>query len=80
MNVSEIRKMTQLSMEELDQMEAAILEQLAGDEDANDLAELGDQMTTILGAKRIILHANSEGISIQESLRHFIKSVRDIIN
>ncbi len=78
MNVSKIRKMTQLSMEELDQMEAAILEQLAGD--ANDLAELGDQMTTILGAKRIILHANSEGISIQESLRHFIKGVRDIIN
>ncbi|MDE0871647.1 MAG: hypothetical protein OSA37_07005 [Flavobacteriales bacterium] len=80
MNVSQIRKMIQLSMEELDQMEAAILEQLAEDDEANDLAELGDQMTTILGAKRIILHANSEGISIQESLRHFIKGVRDIIN
>ena len=72
--------MIQLSIEELDQREAAIMGQLDGDDEANDLAELGDQMTNILGAKRIILHANSEGISIQESLRHFIKGVRDIIH
>jgi hypothetical protein len=49
------------------------------DDEANDVAELGDRLTNILGAKRILAQAEQEGIEPKEALRNFFKDVRNII-
>jgi hypothetical protein len=49
------------------------------DDEANDVAELGDRLTNILGAKRILEQAQNEGIEPKVAMRNFFKDVRNII-
>ena len=79
MNVARIRELVNNhSLEELDQLEQELMAKM--DDDANDLEELGGELTDILGARQILVRVNEEGISTALALRDFMKSVRDIIN
>lgn len=79
MNVARIRDLVNNhSLEDLDQLEQELMAKM--DDDANDLEELGGELTDILGARQILVRVNEEGISIALALRDFMKSVRDIIN
>ena len=49
------------------------------DDDANDVAELGDRLTNILGAKRVLEEAEKQDIEPKVALRTFFKDVRNII-
>jgi hypothetical protein len=49
------------------------------DDDANDVAELGDRLTNILGAKRVLEEAEKQGVEPKVALRTFFKDVRNII-
>lgn len=78
MNASEIRKLiASHDMASLDRLEQEIYTSM--DDDANDVAELGDRLTNILGAKRVLEEAQKEGVEPKVALRTFFKDVRNII-
>lgn len=78
MNAAEIRKLIgEYDMAGLEQLEAEVYN--AMDEESNDVAELGDRLTNILGAKRVLEQAEKDGIEPKEALRTFFKDVRNII-
>ncbi len=78
MNASEIRKLlAENSLEDLDRLEQEVYASM--DDSANDVAELGDRLTNILGAKRVLEEAEKQGVEPKVALRTFFKDVRDII-
>jgi hypothetical protein len=78
MNAAAIRKLIgEYDMAGLEQLEAEVYN--AMDEESNDVAELGDRLTNILGAKRVLEQAEKDGIEPKEALRTFFKDVRNII-
>lgn len=78
MNAAAIRKLiAEYDLAGLDILEAEVYN--AMDEESNDVAELGDQLTNILGAKRVLEQAAKEGTEPKEALRTFFKDVRNII-
>lgn len=79
MNVGNIRKLVNAhDLASLDRLEDELMAKM--DDDANDLEELGGELTDILGARQILTRVRDEGIPVQQALREFTKSVRDIIN
>lgn len=78
MNAAEIRKLiAEHDMAALDKLEQEIYASM--DDDANDVAELGDRLTNILGAKRVLEEAEKQGVEPKVALRTFFKDVRNII-
>ena len=78
MNAAEIRKLiAEHDMGALDRLEQEVYASM--DDDANDVAELGDRLTNILGAKRVLEEAEKQGIEPKVALRTFFKDVRNII-
>ena len=78
MNAAEIRKLiAEHDMAALDRLEQEVYASM--DDDANDVAELGDRLTNILGAKRVIEEAEKQGVEPKVALRTFFKDVRNII-
>ncbi len=78
MNAGAIRKLiAEYDVAGLDALEQEVYASM--DDEANDVAELGDRLTNILGAKRILAQAEQEGIEPKEALRTFFKDVRNII-
>ena len=78
MNASEIRKLiAENDMAALDKLEQEVYASM--DDDANDVAELGDRLTNILGAKRVLEEAEKQGVEPKVALRTFFKDVRNII-
>ena len=78
MNAAEIRKLiAEHDMDALDKLEQKVYASM--DDDANDVAELGDRLTNILGAKRVLGEAKKQGIEPKVALRTFFKDVRNII-
>ena len=79
MNVARIRELVgRYDIDGLHQLEAELMEKM--DDDANDLEELGGELTDILGARQILERVREEGIDQKLALREFIKNVRDTIN
>jgi hypothetical protein len=79
MNVAQIRTLVNsCDLARLDELEAELMAKM--DDDANDLEVLGGELTDILGARQILQRVQNEGVSKAESLRDFMRSVRDIIN
>lgn len=78
MNAAEIRKLiAEHDRTALDKLEQEVYASM--DDDANDVAELGDRLTNILGAKRVLEEAEKQGIEPKVALRTFFKDVRNII-
>ena len=78
MNAAEIRKLiAEHDMAALDKLEQEVYASM--DDDANDVAELGDRLTNILGAKRVLEEAEKQGVQPKVALRTFFKDVRNII-
>ena len=78
MNAAEIRKLiAEHDMTGLDRLEQEVYASM--DDDANDVAELGDRLTNILGAKRVLEEAEKQGVEPKVALRTFFKDVRNII-
>ena len=78
MNAAEIRKLiAEYDMPALDKLEQEVYASM--DDDANDVAELGDRLTNILGAKRVLEEAEKQGVQPKVALRTFFKDVRNII-
>ena len=78
MNAAEIRKLiAEHDMAALDRLEQEVYASM--DDDANDVAELGDRLTNILGAKRVLEEAQKQGVEPKVALRTFFKDVRNII-
>ncbi|MDG1674745.1 MAG: hypothetical protein P8H88_04795 [Flavobacteriales bacterium] len=78
MNAAEIRKLiAEHDMPALDKLEQEVYSSM--DDDANDVAELGDRLTNILGAKRVLEEAEKQGVEPKEAMRTFFKDVRNII-
>ena len=78
MNAAEIRKLiAEHDMPTLDKLEQEVYASM--DDDANDVAELGDRLTNILGAKRVLEEAEKQGVEPKVALRTFFKDVRNII-
>ena len=78
MNAAEIRKLiAEHDMAALDRLEQEVYTSM--DDDANDVAELGDRLTNILGAKRVLEEAEKQGVEPKVALRTFFKDVRNII-
>ena len=78
MNAAEIRKLiAEHDMAALDRLEQEVYASM--DDVANDVAELGDRLTNILGAKRVLEEAEKQGIEPKVALRTFFKDVRNII-
>lgn len=78
MNAAEIRKLiAEHDMSSLDMLEQEVYASM--DDDANDVAELGDRLTNILGAKRVLEEAEKQGVEPKVALRTFFKDVRNII-
>jgi hypothetical protein len=78
MNAAEIRKLiAEHDMAALDRLEQEVYASM--DDDANDVAELGDRLTNILGAKRALEEAEKQGVEPKVALRTFFKDVRNII-
>lgn len=78
MNAAEIRKLiAEHDMDALDKLEQEVYASM--DDDANDVAELGDRLTNILGAKRVLEEAEKQGVGPKVALRTFFKDVRNII-
>lgn len=78
MNAAEIRKLiAEHDMAALDRLEQEVYASM--DDDANDVAELGDRLTNILGAKRVLEEAEKQGVEPKIALRTFFKDVRNII-
>ena len=77
MNAAEIRKLiAEHDMAALDKLEQEVYASM--DDDANDVAELGDRLTNILGAKRVLEEAEKQGVEPKVALRTFFKDVRNI--
>ena len=78
MNAAEIRKLiAEHDLLSLDKLEQEVYASM--DDDANDVAELGDRLTNILGAKRVLEEAEKQGVEPKVALRTFFKDVRNII-
>ena len=78
MNAAAIRKLiAEHDMDALDKLEQEVYASM--DDDANDVAELGDRLTNILGAKRVLEEAEKQGVEPKVALRTFFKDVRNII-
>ena len=78
MNAAEIRKLiAEHDMAALDKLEQEVYASM--DDDANDVAVLGDRLTNILGAKRVLEEAAKQGVEPKVALRTFFKDVRNII-
>ena len=78
MNAAEIRKLiAEHDMAALDKLEQEVYASM--DDNANDVAELGDRLTNILGAKRVLEEAEKQGVEPKVALRTFFKDVRNII-
>ena len=78
MNAAEIRKLiAENDLASLDRLEQAVYASM--DDAANDVSELGDRLTNILGAKRVLEEAENQGVKPNVALRTFFKDVRDII-
>ena len=78
MNAAEIRKLiAENNLESLDRLEQAVYASM--DDAANDVSELGDRLTNILGAKRVLEEAEKQGVEPKVAMRTFFKDVRDII-
>ena len=78
MNAAEIRKLiAEHDMASLDKLEQEVYASM--EDDANDVAELGDRLTNILGAKRVLEEAEKQGVEPKVALRTFFKDVRNII-
>ena len=78
MNAAEIRKLiAEHDMPSLDKLEQEVYASM--DDNANDVAELGDRLTNILGAKRVLEEAEKQGVEPKVALRTFFKDVRNII-
>ena len=78
MNAAEIRKLiAEHDMPSLDKLEQEVYASM--DDDANDVAKLGDRLTNILGAKRVLAEAEKQGVEPKVALRTFFKDVRNII-
>jgi len=78
MNAAEIRKLiAEHDRTALDKLEQEVYASM--DDDANDVAELGDRLTNILGAKRVLEEAEKQGVEPKVALRTFFKDVRNII-
>ena len=78
MNAAEIRKLiAEHDLPSLDNLEQEVYASM--DDDANDVAELGDRLTNILGAKRVLEEAEKQGVEPKVALRTFFKDVRNII-
>ena len=78
MNAAEIRKLiAENDLPSLDKLEQGVYASM--DDDANDVAELGDRLTNILGAKRVLEEAEKQGVEPKVALRTFFKDVRNII-
>ena len=78
MNAAEIRKLiAEHDMAALDKLEQEVYASM--DDDASDVAELGDRLTNILGAKRVLEEAEKQGVEPKVALRTFFKDVRNII-
>jgi len=78
MNAAEIRKLiAEHDMAGLDKLEQAVYASM--DDEANDVSVLGDTLTNILGAKRVLEEAEKQGVEPKVALRTFFKDVRDII-
>lgn len=78
MNAAEIRKLiAEHDLPSLDKLEQEVYASM--DDDANDVAELGDRLTNILGAKRVLEEAEKQGVEPKVALRAFFKDVRNII-
>ena len=78
MNAAQIRKLiAEHDMAALDRLEQEVYASM--DDDANDVAELGDRLTNILGAKRVLEEAEKQGVEPKVALRTFFKDVRKII-
>lgn len=78
MNAAEIRKL----ISEYDMAGLAKLEQevyASMDDEANDVSVLGDRLTNILGARRVLEEAEKQGVEPKVALRTFFKDVRGII-
>ena len=78
MNAAQIRKLiAEHDMAALDRLEQEVYASM--DDAANDVAELGDRLTNILGAKRVLEEAEKQGVEPKVALRTFFKDVRNII-
>jgi len=78
MNAAEIRKLiAEHDLLSLDKLEQEVYASM--DDNANDVAELGDRLTNILGAKRVLEEAEKQGVEPKVALRTFFKDVRNII-
>ena len=78
MNAAEIRKLiAEHDMAGLDKLEQAVYASM--DDEANDVSVLGDTLTNILGAKRVLEEAEKQGVEAKVALRTFFKDVRGII-
>lgn len=78
MNAADIRKLiAEHDMASLDKLEQEVYASM--DDNANDVAELGDRLTNILGAKRVLEEAEKQGVEPKVALRTFFKDVRNII-
>ena len=78
MNAAEIRKLiAEHDLPSLDKLEQEVYASM--DDNANDVAELGDRLTNILGAKRVLEEAEKLGVEPKVALRTFFKDVRNII-
>ena len=78
MNAAEIRKLiAEHDLPSLDKLEQDVYASM--DDNANDVAELGDRLTNILGAKRVLEEAEKQGVEPKVALRTFFKDVRNII-
>jgi hypothetical protein len=78
MNAAEIRKLiAEHDLPSLDKLEQEVYASM--DDNANDVAELGDRLTNILGAKRVLEEAEKQGVEPKVALRTFFKDVRNII-
>ncbi|MEY3010976.1 MAG: hypothetical protein RLZZ314_1618 [Bacteroidota bacterium] len=78
MNAAEIRRLiAENDLASLERLEQEVYASM--DDDANDVSELGDRLTNILGAKRVLEQAAQEGVEPKIAMRTFFKDVRDII-
>ena len=78
MNAAEIRKLiAEHDMAGLDKLEQEVYASM--DDEANDVSVLGDTLTNILGAKRVLEEAEKQGVEPKVALRAFFKDVRGII-
>ena len=78
MNAAEIRNLiAEYDIAGLDKLEQEVYASM--DDEANDVSVLGDTLTNILGAKRVLEEAEKQGVEPKLALRIFFKDVRGII-